>query len=190
MQAFWLNPANGALLVQVLRFAMSDGLQFYTSTDGGTHWTNMSVPRLGPQAQWVAQWPVSDGPWQICEYVNAELNQSSAPQPNTLACTADGGQHWATRTALSLLQNSSKGFMYTAPMFAFAIADDGAVLATTGSVSTLDVYRLPAGSSTWQDLGPQPTPSYSGPQYFLTPLGSLLWVSGYSGAYTATYPGV
>jgi hypothetical protein len=75
---------------------------------------------------------------------------------------------------------------FVAPGDVFALASDGAVLATVIGPSN-HVYRLPAGSSVWQDLGPQPDSNSPNPAYYPTPSSSVLWYSGDSMA-TATYP--
>jgi hypothetical protein len=183
--AFWLSAATGALLVATNGEGSGDSV-LLTSTDGGAHWTQLPAPS-SPQIAWVVQAPQGTKPWQICGAAAPPLDRSQ-PQVNTLTCSSDGGQTWATRPALNLVQNSPKGFQYVALADVFALASDSAVLATVFEPA-MHVYRLPAGSTVWQDLGPQPGSNNPNPApaYFPTLTGSVLWWSGAS-LFTATYP--
>jgi hypothetical protein len=179
---FWLNPSTGALLVAANRTGSDDSLLF-SSVDGGAHWTQLPAPSSSGPA-WVVQPAQGTAPWRICRATAAH----GIPKANALTCSGDGGQTWATRPALNLAQNSPKGFQFYASVSVFALASDGAVLATAMSVTaTTRLYRLPADSSVWQDLGPTPTYSSLGPTYSLTSTGGALWLSG-SEALTAAYP--
>jgi hypothetical protein len=183
VSAFWLNASTGALLVAANGEGSGDSLLF-TSTDGGAHWTQLPAPSSA-QMTWVVQAPQGNQPWQIC---GAAAPPPDRPQPqvSTLTCSSDSGQTWATRPALTLVvQNGPKG-LFVVPTDVFALASDGAVLATVID-PTIHVYRLPAGNSVWQDLGPQPDPNSANPTYYPTPTGSVLWFSGAS-MVTATYP--
>jgi hypothetical protein len=184
VSAFWLSASTGALLVATNGEGSGDSL-LLTSTDGGAHWTQLPAPSSAQMA-WVVQAPQGNKPWQICGAA-APPPDRSQPQLDTLTCSSDGGQTWATRPALNLVQNSPKGFQYVAPTDVFALASDGAVLATVIE-PTIHVYRLPAGSTVWQDLGPQPGPNNPNPAYYPTPTGSVLWLSGPGSTFTATYP--
>jgi photosystem II stability/assembly factor-like uncharacterized protein len=165
---FWLNPTTGALLI-----ATSPTL--FSSVDGGAHWTQLPAPSTAG-IPWLVQQPQGSAPWRIC----------GAMQANTLTCSADGGQTWKARPALNLVQNSPKGFQFFAPAGVFALTYDGAALAMAVTASS-HVYRLPAGGSAWQDLGPAPTYNDSGPRYSPTPTGGSLWLTG-SDVFTAAYP--
>lgn len=188
LQAFWLNPSTGALLV--LAYGPNgSGTQFYWSKGPGATWRTFPNSPLGQGTQWVVQAPRGETVWQLCAYLSPSGGSNDQSQPNSLSCSTDGGLTWVSRAALNVQQNSPKGFTFTAPAFAFAIADDGAILATVIGPPPEHIYRLPVGASAWQDMGPLPTSFYNGPQYFPAPGSGLLWFSGQSSAYTATYPG-
>jgi hypothetical protein len=85
--AFWLNPANGALLV-------ADMNMFWSSVDAGAHWTKITVPGLGaPSENVVVQTPVAGQPWHLCAG-NDDGQDLKNLKPNTLTCSSDGGQTW------------------------------------------------------------------------------------------------
>ncbi len=186
VQAFWLDPNSGALLTET-NGAGTTSDQFYTSADGGGHWSQLPAPQLdnakGQQQQWAVAAPRSGQPWQIC----AGYAAITVAHPNTLACSSDGGQTWATRPALNIVAHSPKGFDYYAPTFLLAIAADGAVLATAGGASA-DVYRLRAGESVWQDQGPLPLSLGGGVVYYPTSPGGVLWIATQPGPQVAAYP--
>jgi hypothetical protein len=179
VSAFWLNPSTGALLVAANWQESRDSL-LLTSADGGGRWTQLPLPSSA-QMTWVVQTPQGDRPWRICGAA-ASLDTSRV---NTLTCSSDGGQTWATRPALNVVQNSPKGQL-VASGNVFALAGDGAALATVFE-SSVHLYRLPAGGSVWEDLGPTPTSSSPGPTYFPTPTGGALWLTS-SNVFTAVYP--
>lgn len=188
VQAFWLNPSSGALLVDVYG-AGTPGDLFYTSTNGGASWSKLPAPQLDQGSeQWIVQAPTGNAPWHICgvEGPTSPNGSGVGAQPATMTCSSDGGQTWVARSALNLVQNSPKGFQYFAPLDVFAIAGDSAVLATALGPS-LHVFRLPAGATVWQDLGPQPDSNSPGPAYYPTSSGGVLWFSG-ANVFTATYP--
>jgi photosystem II stability/assembly factor-like uncharacterized protein len=188
VSSFWLNPSSGGLL------AMTDGQGsasslFYVSTDGGANWTTLPVPQLDPGSQqWVVQTPLGSQPWHICGVAGpiSPDGTGKGAQPATMTCSSDGGQTWAARPALNLVQDSPKGFQYFASVYVFAIAGDGAVLATALGQS-IHVYRLPADATVWQDLGPQPDSNSPGPAYYPASSSDILW-SGSGNGFTATYP--
>jgi hypothetical protein len=185
---FWLNPSTGALLIAANRQGSNDSLLF-SSVAGGARWTQLPAPSTSG-ITWVVQPPQGAAPWRICGAVAPSPSTSSQPQGNTLTCSSDSGQTWTTRSALNLAQNSPKGFQFYASVSVFALASDGAVLATAMAVTaTSRLYRLPTGSAVWQDLGSTPTYSGLGPTYSPTSTGGALWLSG-SEALTATYPSV
>jgi hypothetical protein len=177
LSAFWLNPATGALLLAANRQGSADSLLF-ASVDGGARWTQLPLPSSAQMA-WVVQTPQGGTPWHICS-VATSLDNS---QVYTLTCSSDGGQSWATRPALNLVQNSPKG-QHVASATVLALASDGAALATVFE-SSVHIYRLPAGGAVWEDLGPAPTSS--NPTYYPTPTSGVFWLSG-SDVFTAKYP--
>jgi hypothetical protein len=84
------------------------------------------------------------------------------------------------------VQDYSPKPAYFAPLDVFAIASDGAVL-TTALAGPTHVYRLPAISTTWQDLGPMPDTAGASPAYYPTTSGDVFWYNG-DRLYTAAYP--
>jgi photosystem II stability/assembly factor-like uncharacterized protein len=167
---FWLNPITGALLVAA-------NSTLFSSVDGGATWVQLPA-RSSAGILWLVQPPRGSAPWQIC----------GALQANTLTCSGDAGQTWAARPALNLAQDSPKGFEYVAPVSFFALASDGAVLAgVTADQRPAHLYRLPAGASVWQDVGPMQTYYDSGPTYAPTSTSGALWLRS-SQVFTAAYP--
>ncbi len=182
---FWLNPSTGALLLAAYGQGSVDSLLF-TSVDGGVQWTPLSTPAIA-QLHWVVQAPQGDKPWRMCGAA-APADDPSPPEENTLTCSNDGGQTWASRPALNLAANPGKNPQAAAPAGVFALTSDGAALAVVGG-ATDHLYRLPAGGAAWQDLGPAPMYSQPGPMYFPTPTGGALWMNGSgSDVFRATYP--
>ncbi len=181
--AFWLNPSTGALLLAANRQESGDSLLF-SSTNGGVHWTPLPAPST-PGIAWIVQPPQGATPWRICG-ATRPFDDTAQPQINTLTCSNDGGQTWTARPALNLAQNPLKGSPFIASASVLALTSDGAALATTVEGPSR-FYRLPAGGSVWQDLGPMPTYGDPGPTYSPTSTGGALWLSG-SDVFTVTYP--
>jgi hypothetical protein len=155
----WLNPTTGVLLIAADH-------TLFSSADSGAHWAQLPAPSSAG-IPWLVQPPQGSAPWRIC----------GAMQANTLTCSGDGGQTWTPRPALNLAQNSPKGFQFFAPTSFFALASDGAVLATILPVDGLiALYRLPPGGSSWQNLGPIPADP-TGATYAPTPTGGAIWLS-------------
>jgi hypothetical protein len=189
VHAFRLSPSTGALLAETDGQGVTSDL-FYTSTDAGATWKKLAAPQFNPTNQgWIVQIPVGSQPWRICAVTGPTSPNGNGvgAQPAAMTCSIDGGQTWVSRPALNLVEHSPKGFQFYASGGAFAIAADGAVLASAVE-SPMHIYRLPAGATVWQDLGPQPNSSSAGPTYYPTVSGGVLWWSGGAGASTATYP--
>ncbi|HEY7833245.1 MAG TPA: zf-HC2 domain-containing protein [Ktedonobacterales bacterium] len=194
-EAYWINPADGALLAQT-----SSGL--WQSRDGGATWTQTALPpgvSAPPTLPALAvEASVAGAPWHICL---DELQLNEGP----LYCTTDGGRTWgqplpSTMPPLNLTND-------------IVLAADGAVLVVllTGTTNTggggvnllYTLFRLPAGNTSWQNLGTVPAPSViyaptpgrgvlwalTSPDLAFSPYATLLNVSGGSSAaiYTATY---
>jgi hypothetical protein len=182
VNAFWLNPSTGALLLAANR---QGSPMLFSSVDGGARWTQLPAPST-PGITWGVQPPRAAAPWHICGAV-ASSGIGSQAQGNTLTCSSDGGQTWATRPALNLAQNSPKGFQFFPPASVLALTSDGAALATFLPLEgAIHLYRLQDGGSSWQDLGGGPAdPSNS--TYSPTSTSGALWLSG-SDVFTAPYP--
>ncbi|HEY7022043.1 MAG TPA: hypothetical protein VH349_13065 [Ktedonobacterales bacterium] len=183
VNAFWLNPSTGALLLTAFLQGRS-GESLFTSVDGGVRWTQLPTPSLA-QLVWTIQAPQGEGPWQMCGSA-APPDDSEQPRGNTLICSNDGGQTWITRPALNLPKNSLNTSRF-ATAGILALTSDGAALATSGA--TDHIYRLTAGDTIWQDLGPEPAPfTNPGIMYFPTPTGgTILMFSTGSEMYVAAY---
>jgi hypothetical protein len=186
INAFWLNPSTGALLLRAfLQGSTSESL--FTSVDGGVRWTQLPTPSIA-QLIWTVQAPEGESPWRMCGSA-APPGDSAQPQGNTLICSNDGGRTWATRPALNLPKNSLNTSRF-ATAGILALTSDGAALATSGA--TDHIYRLTAGATIWQDLGPAPAP-YTNPgiMYSPTPTGGALRLNSTgsdANVFTATYP--
>lgn len=126
LRQFWLNPGNGALMLQTYESGL------WTSTDDGASWRQMTIPAIGI-VDYMVQRPIANQPWRLC----AEYYENSQ---GTLICTMDGGHTWFQPPAV--------------PFWTMAgIASDGALLVYDQSYM---VYRLPLGATRWQKLGAAP----------------------------------
>lgn len=200
-QQFWLNPDNGNLLLETLDQSNNDVLALWHSEDSGAHWLRFGQPPVtGGNTPYVVQAPVSGQPWHVCL---AGYDASGQGQ-NILACTSDNGAAWTTRTALAppnMPPAKGKGPGSSIGVaLVFAIADDGAVLAVAaqgvapdGSITGYSLFRLPAGASQWQSLGPVPEFSIL---YVPAPGSGILWALPATGivldphnrVFTSPYP--
>jgi len=147
LRRFWINPGNGALLLQTY----ASGLR--TSTDDGATWEQMGIPATSI-VDYMTQQPIANQPWRLCAEYYASQNDSNG----SLICTADSGHAW-----------------YAPPVGPFwqmaGIASDGSLLIyDTGYM----VYRLPPGATRWQMIGAAP---HAGCCIRYTPFseGGLLW---------------
>ncbi|HEV7129324.1 MAG TPA: hypothetical protein VGN32_17960 [Ktedonobacterales bacterium] len=173
-QAFWVNPANGALLAQT-----AGGL--WDSADGGQQWSALPVSpvSLAPTASGFSyfalssmliavQTPTANQPWRLCAEASVHSGQTPDTPIDHLACTTDGGRTWVPRPAqlcATCPADSQFGGL--------VLAGDGALLvsapATGGGIA---LYRLPAGGQRWQALGMAPLPKLA---YVSTPGAGVLW---------------
>jgi hypothetical protein len=177
--AFWLNPTDGALLVQG-----TDA--FWSSANAGGSWTRLAVPGFGSAAETVVvQAPVGGRPWHLCA-ANESLDPQN-PHPHSLTCSTDGGRTWQILPGLNrTFTNPPKGtFVY--PVGVVAIASDGAILAVLIGPPTNVVYRLPADTQQWQSLGPDPGSAFP-IAYYPAPGSGVLWALSEQGLLTADYP--
>jgi len=169
VNAFWLNPSTGALLLTAF-LQGSSGESLFTSVDGGVRWTQLPTPSIA-QLIWTIQAPQGEGPWQMC---GSAAPGDSGLQGNSLICSSDSGQTWVARPALNLPKNPLTPSQF-ATAGVLALTSDGAALATSGASD--HIYRLTAGDTVWQDLGPEPAPfTNPGIIYFPTPTGGALWM--------------
>lgn len=129
LRGFWINPGNGALLLQ----EYDTGL--WTSTDDGAHWQQMGNPASNI-VDYMVQQPIANLPWRLCAEYYASQNSSTG----SLICTADGGYAWYDPPAEPFWQMAG-------------ISSDGALLVYDSGYM---VYRLPVGATRWQKLGAAP----------------------------------
>jgi photosystem II stability/assembly factor-like uncharacterized protein len=147
LRQFWINPGNGALLLQTY----ANGL--WTSNDDGATWEQIGIP-TSSIVDYMVQQPRASQPWRICaEYYGTQNTSTSS-----LICTPDGGHSWYSPPAGPFGQMAG-------------IASDGALLVYDGNFM---VYRLPAGATRWQKLGAAP---HAGCciQYVPASAGGRLW---------------
>jgi hypothetical protein len=142
VRAFWLNPIDGALLVMTSNSFFNDE-HFWSSSDG-TQWAQLSAPPFAFDfTDLVVQQPFTAAPWRICGGDKASYGvngQNLNTHIDDIACTADSGAHWVTRT------------VDTSTYTLVAIADDSDLLYTDRS--TLE--RFAFGSSGFESLGTVP----------------------------------
>lgn len=147
LRQFWINPGNGALLLQTFASGM------WTSTDDGAHWTQMGIPATSI-VDYMAQQPIANQPWRLCAEYYASPNDSNG----SLVCTADGGHSW-----------------FAPPPGPFrnmaGIASDGSLLIYDTAYM---VYRLPQGATRWQMIGAAPSAGCC-IQYMPFSAGGMLW---------------
>lgn len=190
---FWLNPGDGALLVETQE-AETENLRLWTSADGGAHWSELAqtISQATMLGDFVVQTSSAGAavPWSICAATNPVGAHSTA-----LTCSVDGGRTWTQRPSLTLPPSESSGSAQGAsgPIEqVIAIASDGAVLETWPDRQHGEtLYRLPEGASRWESLGSVPQTSV---YYLPGPGGGLLWAlpspdssDTSTGVYTAAY---
>jgi hypothetical protein len=186
VEQFWVRPGDSELLAVVNPppIATSGGTILWESSDGGTHWTRLSAPTM--QDFSVGQ-PAADQTWQICGY-NSDLQNGQVQ--NEIECTISGGQSWTARPALRLLYACTPSSICqhgvnVQSMLNLSIAGDGALLSIGPYGPTKDgviqqiqgiaLYRLPAGSTQWEFVGPIPSNQLF---YVAHPGSGVLWVYG------------
>jgi hypothetical protein len=142
---YTLDPTTGALLV-VTSDTNGSRFRLWSSTDTGQHWRELPLPAGGGTGfmQLLLPSPAGDAPRRVCGVPAADNGTS-------VVCCADGGTTWTPPIAFLAEEDILDAF-----------ATDGALLMTgPGSdaqgngVGTV-LYRLPAGATTWQTLGPAP----------------------------------
>lgn len=151
---FWLNPVTGALLVMSTT-GWYNQEAFQTSFDGGRTWTELAAPPFPFAVYDIAvQQPFTDQPWQICggdPSSRIENGVQQNPHMDALACTSDGGAHWAIHQ-LAVANDRGSGANTGANYTLVGIADDGAALVTTPA----GLARIVNGTAGAQALGLAP----------------------------------
>jgi hypothetical protein len=146
-----LDPRTGALLV-VTTDTNGQSSRLWSSTDTGQHWRELAMPAgdgTGFMRLWLP-WPSSDAPKHIC------AAPASGGSSTSVVCSADGGATWTHPVAFPYADKYSSGWL----------APDGALLITGSGTDAQGnpiggtvLYRLPAGATRWQTLGPVPEPN-------------------------------
>ena len=175
----WVNPANGALLVE-----RSDGL--WSSADQGQHWTSISAPIPGVSS-YVVQPPSANVPWHVCGSFLANSDGTAVG----FVCSTDSGATWSVDPGLP-----SSGTSWSGRVAGFL--QGGSLLVLTWSSLPVMLYMLPAGATRWQMLGAMPP---ANGEFMCAPAGhnDVLWAlpteSDGAGAaepadavYSAAYP--
>ncbi len=176
--AFWVTPNGKALLAAVtdVRHVASTPTTLWQTTDVGAHWRQIATPSTSLENQFVVQSPVSGQPWHICAW-NSQQGANNTIEMS-LFCTSDGGAAWVARPGLliSEVQCTNCGTGVSAPTGAPGIVGatiGGLWLTSDGSllgygdygpvkngiiqqVTGVGLYRLKAGASQWESLGPIP----------------------------------
>jgi hypothetical protein len=196
---YWLNADNGTILVETQDSA-SGNYRLWSSADTGQHWRELPASMV-PGA-FAVQMPTGAAPWHICGL------SAGAQNEKTLGCSTDGGVTWVQLPLPKLAQvyASVNASMLTGTAIGIgsggglALATDGALLLTAatatdarGNATGETLYRLPAGATRWQALGPAPEPivvyaSGAGAgTLWATPIGQVAF-DAQGRVFTATYP--
>jgi photosystem II stability/assembly factor-like uncharacterized protein len=174
----WVNPASGAMLLETSAQGTSIPI-LLQSTDSGASWQTLA--QANAPIAWIVQTPLSDGPWHICR-----LDDSAQL---AVSLSADSGKTWTQRALPWSPTVTPKGAPSIDAPSPFAIAADGTLLAQD-PFGTQHLYRLPASSTVWQDLGALPTagtpPTARSATYIPTSSGGIFWTD--DGTQTAVYP--
>lgn len=175
----WVDPGTGALTAvqEPPGGGVSVALQIWTSPDGHT-WRRESTPKLAE----VVSGPVTAG---AASPRLALCGLDSLGQTANLLC-ADASGTWVGVPNLVLTGANASGQAMTALGYPFAIASDGALLATAAWPTPTDtaLYRLTPGASAWQSMGAAPLPLVA---FGATASGGVIWATE-NGAYTVSYP--
>jgi photosystem II stability/assembly factor-like uncharacterized protein len=161
----WVNPATGALLLE----SWPNGLtkELWSSDDDGAHWQQIIFPVPSREVvELTVRQPSVAAPWHICALYLDDAGGG-------IVCTGDGGRTWAQLPPLVDLPGSLSDVYEIV-----ALPEDGSILVvgTTNSDPIRLLYRLPAGATRWQSLGPKPPKSTGGVAYAPTPDGNdALW---------------
>jgi hypothetical protein len=147
--SLWLNPYNGALLVETSNSFFND--EHFWSSSNGTQWTALPAPPF-PFAvdSFVVQQPFTDAPWRICggdPAAYGTIGQNANTHIDDLACTADSGAHWVTRH-IDFATSGGNLPGYTL----VTIANDGGLLFSDGP----NLKRFAIGTGGIESLGPVP----------------------------------
>ncbi|HEX8997805.1 MAG TPA: hypothetical protein VF812_17380 [Ktedonobacterales bacterium] len=184
VERVWQRPSDGAILAETIQIpareaATPTGLTnpttsiqpsvLWQSTDLGAHWTPVPTPpNLSANLGFDVAEPHGDLPWRICGF---ESVGSGATQTGVIGCTMDGGLTWSARPLPALKQvcmPSVAGCLQQQKMGdgESALLSDGSLIttffagptdpSTVQNLSMYHIFRLPAGSDHWQDLGSQP----------------------------------
>jgi photosystem II stability/assembly factor-like uncharacterized protein len=141
---FWIDPTTGEMLAAG-QTPNSLG-HMWQSDNGGISWTRLSPLPPFTTGSFVVRPPHNGRSWQICVISPTDIISSLPFNP---ICSDDGGHSWKT---LAPLQKSGASYEL------LGIGDDGSVLVDTRqlSPSSITLYRLPPGATSWQSIGQTP----------------------------------
>ncbi len=161
VNAFWLNPTTGTMLVYATYARAGAGRLFAVSPDAGRSWRQITAPNNALVGSVTVQWPQGSEPWHVC-IDGQSLDGPLIDAHNHLACTTDGGTTWVDRRALDITVTSDgKGGPLTeiSALHLVGIAPDGALLATIldryddGNNAHSGLFRLPQTGTRWERVG-------------------------------------
>jgi hypothetical protein len=153
---FSLDPVTGALVVTSGTSGQS--FRLWSSSDTGQHWRELPITAgdgTGFMRLWLP-WPSRDAPKHICGAPAIGAGGAvgaSGRSSASVVCSADGGATWTHPNAFPYDEQDAFGGF--APDDALLIIGPG--IDTQGNpIGGTVLYRLPAGATRWQTLGPVP----------------------------------
>lgn len=183
---FWMAPTSGDILAAYGEPEQPKTL--WETSDGGAHWKQIfeitPASTFPSSAEHVAWSPGPNKPWTICDKAVGVTGNNLQV---TLSCSFDGGISWQARPNITPAPSASGKPNPVA--WVFAIASDGALLATVSSSTpnTPDtLYRLSDGASQWQSLG-EASASFD-TSYIPSPGSGILWTDPSGAPTIASYP--
>lgn len=128
----------------------------WASHDGGTHWGELLSPAASTYDYYVVQQRTADQPayqpLEICaELYPITASGATQPQPTGISCSADNGNTWHSRPLPPPppCAGAAPSPYGSGPRLQ-VIAANGDLYMDDGGCYDDKLYRLPAGSATWQ----------------------------------------
>ena len=189
---FWLNPNTGGLLILAISMAGDGATSLWTADASGGNWKQMTIPTQGA----VVARPTSDGQgWNICTLVADTSGSQPAPDPPSQSyCATDASNVSLRLPGLNFRRGVNTATPGVTPddnlygnVALAGIANDGARLAyaedrfnADGQPTRVSLYRLPTGSTQWQNGGALPFSAANAGvsgivAYAPRPGGGMLW---------------
>ncbi len=183
---FWMAPISGDILAAYGEPEQPKTL--WETPDGGAHWKQVfeitPASTFPSSAEHVAWSPGPNKPWTICDKAVGVTGNNLQV---TLMCSLDGGVSWQARPNITPPPSASGKPNPVA--WVFAIASDGALLATVSSSTPNTqntLYRLSVGASQWQSLGDMPVSLDT--NYVSSPGRGIIWTDPSGAPAIANYP--